>query len=289
MEPPVEEHDCRIATRNSTKQRFERPRTKREVPRSRSGKANPETDRSSSESSDVVEVPPVVTPEKGVENLHIPINVRHDVKRNLEVSGTVPDPPRKSVTFEDVPVFINPELKMDEYDILQDVKNQEANITIGQLLHDNASYQKLIREAWTKRRKGRLKLPAVAVNFFQVDNFGAPEVEGCMVTGVPVDGGSGVNLIQKGTTFELGYIAFEATTQVLRMPDQSRVNPVGRLSQVPTRIGKETYLRNFVVIRVNKGRPFPMLLGRPWLYATQVLVDWEVKESVAGETGTRIT
>jgi hypothetical protein len=52
------------------------------------------------------------------------------------------------------------------------------------------------------------------------------------------------------TTFDLGYIAFEATDQVLRMADQSRLNPVGKLSQVPTRIGGVTYLLNFVIIRV---------------------------------------
>ena len=88
-------------------------------------------------------------------------------------------------------------------------------MTIGQLLHDNANYQKLIREAWTKRRKRRFKLPSVAVNFSRVEDYGASEltveIDGCSVSKVPVDGRSRVNLMLEDTTFDLGYTSFEAT------------------------------------------------------------------------------
>jgi hypothetical protein len=150
----------------------------------------------------------------------------------------------------------------------------------------------LIREAWTRRRKKKFKLPSVAVNFSQPEDSGAPEVtvevEGCSIPKVLVDGGFGVNLMLEETAFDLGYTAFEATDQVLRMADQSRVNPVGKLSQVPTRIGRVTYLLNFVIIRIQTGRPFPMLLGRPWLYSARVLVDWGAKEFVIGKPSFRI-
>ena len=72
------------------------------------------------------------------------------------------------------------------------------------------------------------------------------------------------------------------------MADQSRVILAGRLSQVPTRIGEVTYLQNFVIIRVNSGRPFSMLLGRPWLYSAKVVVDWGTREFVVGKPPTRI-
>ena len=114
------------------------------------------------------------------------------------------------------------------------------------------------------------------------------EVEGCIIPKVPVDGGSGVNLMLEDIAFDLGYTSFEETDQVFRMADQSRVIPAGRLSQVPTRIGEVTYLQNFVIIRVNLGRPFPMLLGRPWLYIVKVVVDWGTREFVVGKPPTRI-
>ena len=143
-----------------------------------------------------------------------------------------------------------------------------------------------------KKRRRKFRLPAVAVNFAQVEDYGAPElvveVDGCTIPKVPVDGGSGINLMLESTTFDLGYTTFEETDQILRMADQSRVILAGRLSQIPTRIRQVTYLQNFVIIRVGTGRPFPMLLGRPWLYSAKVLVDWGAKEFIVGKPPMRI-
>jgi hypothetical protein len=217
----------------------------------------------------------------------LPIDISSEVGR--EITDSNPKIVPKTVRFDDIPVIIktNPDIQIDEYDIIRDIKDQKANITIGQLLHDNTNYQKLIQETWTRRRKKKFKLPSVAVNFSQPEDSGASEVtvevEGCSIPKVPLDGGSGVNLMLEETAFDLGYTAFEATDQVLWMADQSRVNPVGKLSQVPTRIGVVTYLLNFVIIRVQTGRPFPMLLERPWLYSARVLVDWGAKEFVIGK------
>ena len=108
----------------------------------------------------------------------------------------------KKVRFDDIPVIIELESKPDDYDIIQDIKDQKANVTIGQLLHHNTNYQKLIQEEWTKKRKRRLKLPSVAVNFAETEDYRAPEiiveVEGCIIPKVPVDGRSSVNLMLVG-------------------------------------------------------------------------------------------
>jgi hypothetical protein len=57
---------------------------------------------------------------------------------------------------------------------------------------------------------------------------------------------------------------------------------------MPTVIGEVTYLLNYVIIRVSFGKPFPLLLGRPWLYTAGVLVDWRAWEFVLGKTRQRI-
>ena len=65
----------------------------------------------------------------------------------------------------------------------------------------------------------------MAVNFTEIEDYGAPEivveVEGCTIPKVPVDGGSGVNLMLEDIAFDLGYTSFEETNQILRMASQS--------------------------------------------------------------------
>ena len=289
MELPVPTEGVvnRVSTRSSTKNQTDRSK-KRSKRRSR------KRSESSSDSDHQLQSPPPepdeAHSEEGVEQNRIPIDISAEIR--TEIAGPDSAAIRKKVSFRDEPVIINPVTHAHEYNIIQDIKDQKANATIGQLLHDNAAYQKLIRDAWTRKRKKRVKLPSVAVNFTRPEDSGAPEVtvevEGCSIPHVPVDGGSGVNLMLEDTAFDLGFTAFEATDQVLRMADQSRVIPVGRLAEVPTRIGGKDYLLNYVVIRVNKGRPFPMLLGRPWLYSAKVLVDWGSKELVVGTPSIRI-
>ena len=134
-----------------------------------------------------------------------------------------PNPPGRTVRFDENLVIFQPDLKPDEYDIIQDIKEQKANATIGQLLHDNPNYQKLVREEWPKKRRRKFQLPAVAVNFAQVEDYGAPklvvEVDGCTIPKVPVDGRSRVNLMLESTAFNLGYTTFEETDQILWMAD----------------------------------------------------------------------
>lgn len=70
----------------------------------------------------------------------------------------------------------------------------------------------MIQNAWTKKGKRRLKLRSVIVNFCQIEDYGAPELEvevvGCMVPGIPIDGGFRVNSMLEETTFDLGYTSF---------------------------------------------------------------------------------
>ena len=157
---PVEESVHRVATRSSTSSRISKVRKPHN--RTRRKRVVPESKESLSDPLSESEPPPVATAKKGVGIFQIPTNISAEVRQQLGELDLHPDRSPRKVRFDDVPIIIKPERKPDDYDIIQDIKDQKANVTIGQLLHDNTNYQKLIREEWTKRRKKRHKLPFVA-------------------------------------------------------------------------------------------------------------------------------
>jgi hypothetical protein len=126
----------RVATRSSTKNQLDS-----RVRRTRSRK-KPESNSSDSDRTEVAPEPtrPVVHIEKGVEENRLPIDISSEVGRAITDSNPRIVP--KTVRFDDVPVIIksNPDIRIDEYDIIRDIKDQKANVTIGQLLHDNTNY-----------------------------------------------------------------------------------------------------------------------------------------------------
>ena len=67
--------------------------------------------------------------ENGVGTNRIPEDINKEVRQDLTRSGLPTQIPR--VRFDDTPVFIELERKMDEYDVIQDIKDQKANVTIN--------------------------------------------------------------------------------------------------------------------------------------------------------------
>ena len=57
-------------------------------------------------------------------------------------------------------------------------------------------------------------------------------IDGILMTGVQLDGGSSVNLMNAETMLALHLNGLKETTVVLRMADQSRVSPMGVLPSV---------------------------------------------------------
>ena len=148
MELPVrlEQPVHRVATRSSTKNRELERRARKDRRRARLRKVG-EPDDSSSDSSLSLEttrepeqVIPISEVEKGVEENRIPRDVSREVREDLVDPEHTFKPTNRIVRFDETPVIIQPDLKPDEYDIIQDIKEQKANATIGQLLHDNPNY-----------------------------------------------------------------------------------------------------------------------------------------------------
>ena len=133
---PVEESVYRVATRSSTSSRVSKVRKPRN--RTRKKRIVPESEESLSDPLSDPELPPVAT-EKGVGISRIPTDISAEVRQQLGELDSHPDRSPRKVRFDDVPIIIEPERKPDDYNIIQDIKDQKANVTIGQLLHDNTN------------------------------------------------------------------------------------------------------------------------------------------------------
>ncbi|OAE35117.1 hypothetical protein AXG93_2682s1000 [Marchantia polymorpha subsp. ruderalis] len=126
------------------------------------------------------------------------------------------------------------------YDVVEDKGNQQANITFNQLLEDNKTYRKVLMLSLRRPRKNRVvKLPEV---YHVTSKDLGPleinvEIGGCYIRKVPVNSGSGVNIMTEDTARCLGFQTFEPTTRVLRLADQTRRMPLGMLRNIITTIG----------------------------------------------------
>ncbi|PTQ27041.1 hypothetical protein MARPO_0236s0001 [Marchantia polymorpha] len=166
------------------------------------------------------------------------------------------------------------------YDIVEDIGRQRANISFNQLLEDNKTYRKMLMLSLRRPRKTRKgKLPAV----YRVEggDLGPPEIEveigGCVIQKVPVDSGSGVNIMTEETANSLGFQTFEPTTRVLRLADQTRRMPLGMLSNVRTNIEGVDFQLSYIVLQPLMKKGYDVLLGRPWLYDAKARCDWRRK------------
>lgn len=154
-----------------------------------------------------------------------------------------------------------------------------ARVTFQQLLEDCPKYKKNVRDtlkgAQQKKRRPKVDIPILAVG---MEDRGSLEldvvIEGCLVKKVPIDSGSGVNLMTEETTYGLGFKEFEPTRKILRMADQSRRLPAGQLRKVPTVIRGVTFLLDYMVLRPFSQVGYNVLIGRPWLYGAWVKTDW---------------
>jgi hypothetical protein len=219
-------------------------------------------------------VPPVTDP---VDEFQLPDVSEEVLELLVELQGRRPGAKPSRTT-----VLVSPELSSKarrdlHYNTMQDIKKRLAEVTIGQLLKDSPNYRKQVLDVVRNRRRRRLPPTITDVRFTKVEDWGAPEIDaeidGCMVPGIPVDGGSGVNVIMEQTAVDLGFTTFESTPKILRMANQQEVVPIGKFSQILTRMEDLEYNLNYVLIRLRIPSTFQVLLGSPWLYKAGVLED----------------
>ena len=95
-------------------------------------------------------------------------------------------------------------------------------------------------------------------------------VHGQEIEGAIVDGGSGVNVINKTTCDKLGITKWEACLLWLRMADTSTIRPIGLLWQLDVVLGGHTFQISAVVLHLEAPGAYPLLSGRPWLKTANI-------------------
>jgi hypothetical protein len=160
------------------------------------------------------------------------------------------------------------------YDLLEDLGKVKADIIIKQLLGIAPQCRSLL-QANLIRKRAKLLVNEISLS----PNPGAPtidvQIDDLIVSGVQIDGGSSVNLMNRDTMLSLHLTSLQETKLVLRMADQSRVKPLGILPKVKTSISGIVYLIDFIVFQPSTNNAsYPILLGHPWLYQAQAKDDW---------------
>jgi hypothetical protein len=159
------------------------------------------------------------------------------------------------------------------HDLLEDLGKVKADITIKQLLEIAPQCRSLL-QANLIRKRAKLLINEISLS----PDPRAPtidvQIDGLIVSGVQIDGGSSVNLMNRDTMLSLHLTGLQETKLVLRMADQSRVKPLGILPKVKTSKLGIVYFIDFIVFQPSTNNAsYPILLGRPWLYQAQAKDD----------------
>ena len=96
-----------------------------------------------------------------------------------------------------------------------------------------------------------------------------------VVPNVLVDGGSELNILPEHTMKKLGLSFTGPSPFIINMANQSPAVPLGMIYDCTISTGWKEYVVTFHVIKMHSNKDtFPLLLGRPWLRMSDVIVDW---------------
>ena len=86
-------------------------------------------------------------------------------------------------------------------------------------------------------------------------------IQGQEVAGAIVDGGSGVNVINKITCDRLGIKKWDACPFWLRMADTSTIQPLGLIRQLDVVVRGYTFQISTIVLHLDATGAYPLMLG----------------------------
>ena len=175
------------------------------------------------------------------------------------------------------------------YDLLEDLGKLKADISIKQLFGIAPSCRSLLQSTLVRKR-----LKPIVNEVTISPDPGAPTVDvvidGIVLQGVQLDGGSSVNLMNLDTMTSLQLTGLQDTKLMLRMADQSRVQLMGILPSVKTTIAGNSYWIDYIIFQPNSPHAsYPILLGRLWLKEAKAKQDWSKGLLTSGSGARKVT
>ncbi|XP_058726087.1 uncharacterized protein LOC131597403 [Vicia villosa] len=88
-----------------------------------------------------------------------------------------------------------------------------------------------------------------------------------------VDLGSSINLIPLSVVKRLGNIEMKHTRITLQLADKSIISPYGVVQDMLVKVEKFLFPVDFVVVDMEEDRDVPLILGRPFMKTTRMMID----------------
>ncbi|XP_058783817.1 uncharacterized protein LOC131658555 [Vicia villosa] len=88
-----------------------------------------------------------------------------------------------------------------------------------------------------------------------------------------VDLGSSINLIPLSVVKRLGNIEMKHTRITLQLADKSIISPYGVVQDMLVKVDKFLFPVDFVVVDMEEDRDVPLILGRPFMKTTRMMID----------------
>ncbi|KAK8680507.1 hypothetical protein V6N13_109450 [Hibiscus sabdariffa] len=94
------------------------------------------------------------------------------------------------------------------------------------------------------------------------------------------DPGASINLMPKSVFQKLGIGEAKPTTVMLQLADRLYVQPEGKIEDILVRVDKFIFPADFLILDCEADEHAPIILGRPFLATSRVLIDFEKGELV---------
>ncbi|XP_058777044.1 uncharacterized protein LOC131651394 [Vicia villosa] len=98
-------------------------------------------------------------------------------------------------------------------------------------------------------------------------------IRGNYISNGLVDLGSSINLIPLSVVKRLGNIEMKHTRITLQLADKSIISPYGVVQDMLVKVDKFLFPVDFVVVDMEEDRDVPLILGRPFMKTTRMMID----------------